>query len=106
MAGSRRGGRQAGFRPLLCALLLWLGRFVEGDGVGGDPSAPGAAGTQGELPHRRFEYKYSFKGPHLVQSNGSVPFWTHAGSKPGLRAGVPGPLPASCSPLWPARVPR
>ncbi|XP_004579517.1 protein ERGIC-53 [Ochotona princeps] len=80
MAGSRRGGRQAGVGTLLCALLLWLGRFVGGDGVGGDSLAPGAAGTQGELPHRRFEYKYSFKGPHLVQSNGSVPFWTHAGN--------------------------
>ncbi|XP_078536053.1 spermatogenesis-associated protein 22 isoform X3 [Lissotriton helveticus] len=30
--------------------------------------------------HRRFEYKYSFKGPHLVHSDGSVPFWIHSGS--------------------------
>ncbi|XP_053557146.1 protein ERGIC-53 [Bombina bombina] len=31
-------------------------------------------------PHRRFEYKYSFKGPYLAQSDGTVPFWTHTGN--------------------------
>ncbi|NWQ71508.1 LMAN1 protein, partial [Neopipo cinnamomea] len=31
-------------------------------------------------PHRRFEYKYSFKGPHLVQADGTVPFWVHTGN--------------------------
>ncbi|NWW93146.1 LMAN1 protein, partial [Rhynochetos jubatus] len=31
-------------------------------------------------PHRRFEYKYSFKGPHLVQEDGTVPFWLHTGN--------------------------
>merc|ERR1712002_141017 len=30
-------------------------------------------------PQRRFEYKWSFKGPHLVQSDGSIPFWEHGG---------------------------
>lgn len=29
---------------------------------------------------RRFEYKLSFKGPHLVFKDGSVPFWEHGGS--------------------------
>lgn len=43
--------------------------------------APAGASTPEEPPHRRFEYKYSFKGPHLSQSDGSVPFWTHTGSK-------------------------
>ncbi|XP_059845643.1 protein ERGIC-53 isoform X2 [Hypanus sabinus] len=33
-----------------------------------------------DLPSRRFEYKYSFKGPHLVHSDGTIPFWTHAGN--------------------------
>ena len=33
------------------------------------------------LPHKRFEYKLSFKGPHLVQKDGTVPFWEHAGRK-------------------------
>lgn len=42
---------------------------------------PAGASTPEELPHRRFEYKYSFKGPHLSQSDGSVPFWIHTGSK-------------------------
>ncbi|KAM4708810.1 protein ERGIC-53 [Discoglossus pictus] len=31
-------------------------------------------------PSRRFEYKYSFKGPYLAQSDGSVHFWTHSGN--------------------------
>ncbi|XP_074649418.1 protein ERGIC-53-like [Tubulanus polymorphus] len=31
-------------------------------------------------PHKRFEYKYSFKGPSLVSKEGSIPFWEHGGS--------------------------
>ncbi|XP_036178297.1 protein ERGIC-53 isoform X2 [Myotis myotis] len=80
MAGSRQRGPQARVRPLFCALLLSLSHFVRGDGVGGYPGSAGAAGTPAALPHRRFEYKYSFKGPHLVQSDGTVPFWAHAGN--------------------------
>ncbi|KAI5096302.1 protein ERGIC-53, partial [Silurus meridionalis] len=38
----------------------------------------GAAGE--EAPHRRFEYKHSFKGPHLTQSDGMIPFWVHTGN--------------------------
>ncbi|XP_051955724.1 protein ERGIC-53-like [Xyrauchen texanus] len=34
----------------------------------------------GDTPHRRFEYKYSFKGPHLTQSDGKIPFWVHTGN--------------------------
>ncbi|XP_043536200.1 protein ERGIC-53-like [Chiloscyllium plagiosum] len=30
--------------------------------------------------HRRFEYKHSFKGPHLVLQDGTIPFWTHHGN--------------------------
>lgn len=40
----------------------------------------GASASE-EAPHRRFEYKYSFKGPHLSQTDGSIPFWIHTGSK-------------------------
>ncbi|XP_056288874.1 protein ERGIC-53 [Pseudoliparis swirei] len=40
---------------------------------------PGAP-TPEELPHRRFEYKYSFKGPHLSQTDGGIPFWIHSGN--------------------------
>uniref|UniRef100_A0A3Q0STY5 Lectin, mannose-binding, 1 n=1 Tax=Amphilophus citrinellus TaxID=61819 RepID=A0A3Q0STY5_AMPCI len=36
--------------------------------------------TSEEAPHRRFEYKYSFKGPHLSQTDGSIPFWIHTGN--------------------------
>ncbi|KAJ8869065.1 hypothetical protein PR048_030626 [Dryococelus australis] len=35
----------------------------------------------GEIPLRRFEYKYSFKPPYLAQRDGSVPFWEYGGSK-------------------------
>jgi len=29
--------------------------------------------------HKRFEYKLSFKGPYMVQSDGMIPFWEHFG---------------------------
>lgn len=35
----------------------------------------------GNVPLRRFEYKYSFKPPYLAQRDGSVPFWEYGGSK-------------------------
>ncbi|XP_073536860.1 protein ERGIC-53 [Phyllobates terribilis] len=40
------------------------------------------ARTEGEqaAPQRRFEYKYSFKGPYLVLGDGTVPFWLHTGN--------------------------
>uniref|UniRef100_A0AAR2JZ48 L-type lectin-like domain-containing protein n=1 Tax=Pygocentrus nattereri TaxID=42514 RepID=A0AAR2JZ48_PYGNA len=38
-----------------------------------------ARGSGGDAPHRRFEYKHSFKGPHLSR-DGSIPFWVHTGS--------------------------
>jgi len=34
---------------------------------------------------KRFEYKHSFKGPHLVQKDRTVPFWTYVGSKLNLK---------------------
>lgn len=33
-----------------------------------------------DAPHKRFEYKYSFKGPYLAQKDGAVPFWEYEGS--------------------------
>ncbi|KXJ16900.1 protein ERGIC-53 [Exaiptasia diaphana] len=30
--------------------------------------------------HVKYEYKYSFKGPHLMNKQGQVPFWTYGGS--------------------------
>ncbi|XP_068226768.1 protein ERGIC-53 [Palaemon carinicauda] len=30
--------------------------------------------------HRRFEYKYSFKGPYLAQKDNQVPFWQYSGN--------------------------
>jgi mannose-binding lectin 1 len=30
---------------------------------------------------KRFEYKLSFKGPHLAFKDGTVPFWRFGGSK-------------------------
>lgn len=35
---------------------------------------------QYEIPHKRFEYKYSFKGPYLAQKDGTVPFWEYEGN--------------------------
>nr|BAN20368.1 mannose binding lectin, putative [Riptortus pedestris] len=32
------------------------------------------------IPHRKFEYKYSFKPPYLAQKDGSVPFWEYGGN--------------------------
>ncbi|XP_078052978.1 lectin, mannose binding protein ergic53 [Augochlora pura] len=34
----------------------------------------------GDIPHRKFEYKYSFKPPYLAQKDGSVPFWEYGGN--------------------------
>ena len=31
--------------------------------------------------HVKFQYKHSFKGPHLANKEGSIPFWAHGGSK-------------------------
>lgn len=97
----RRGGLAA---AVVAGVLLALGRAAV--------AAEGSAG-----PHRRFEYKYSFKGPHLVQADGTVPFWAHTGSKwragrraapgrgSGLRAergGGAGP----CGAVWRRSPPR
>ncbi|XP_051866183.1 protein ERGIC-53 [Pristis pectinata] len=50
-----------------CLLLLQLQLLVVGCAAS-------------DVPARRFEYKYSFKGPHLVHSDGTIPFWAHAGN--------------------------
>lgn len=76
---------------MVAGLLLAFGRAAV--------AAEGSAGSAG--PHRRFEYKYSFKGPHLVQADGTVPFWAHTGSKwrgSGLRA-ARGRV-AACGGVW------
>ena len=31
--------------------------------------------------HEKFEYKYGFKGPYIVNSKGKIPYWNHGGSK-------------------------
>uniref|UniRef100_A0A146M0Q9 Protein ERGIC-53 n=1 Tax=Lygus hesperus TaxID=30085 RepID=A0A146M0Q9_LYGHE len=36
--------------------------------------------TDALVPHRKFEYKYSFKPPYLAQKDGSVPFWQYGGN--------------------------
>lgn len=69
---------RAGGRLLLAALLCLGSRLLPTT----DATGPAGEGTASPtVPHRRFEYKYSFKGPHLVQGDGSVPFWVHTGSK-------------------------
>ena len=32
-----------------------------------------------DTPQKRFEYRWSFKGPQLTQTNGAVPFWQQYG---------------------------
>ncbi|XP_046403446.1 protein ERGIC-53 [Ischnura elegans] len=34
----------------------------------------------GDIPHKRFEYKYSFKPPYLAQRDATVPFWEYGGN--------------------------
>ncbi len=45
-------------------------------------SAGGREKWEGEpdIPHRRFEYKYSFKPPYLAQKDGTVPFFEYSGN--------------------------
>lgn len=31
--------------------------------------------------HTKFEFKYSFKGPYLIDSKGNIPFWNYYGSR-------------------------
>nr|XP_028604220.1 protein ERGIC-53 [Podarcis muralis] len=62
---------------LVAVLLCLVGSLLPATDATGQIDA-GAAGPA--PPHRRFEYKYSFKGPHLVQGDGSVPFWVHTGN--------------------------
>jgi len=42
-------------------------------------AATSAGSNSGSTPHKKFQYRYSFKGPQLTQTNGQVPFWTHYG---------------------------
>ena len=41
----------------------------------------GPPGAAPNAPHRRFEYKYSFKPPYLAQKDGTVPFFDYSGSE-------------------------
>ncbi|XP_068430188.1 protein ERGIC-53 [Clinocottus analis] len=67
--------RPAASAPVL--VITFLATLIFRGGVG--DVAPGASAPE-ELPHRRFEYKYSFKGPHLSQPDGGIPFWIHTGN--------------------------
>lgn len=53
---------------ILCSSIVMLSAYI-------DPSI-----TNPQLL-KRFEYKLSFKGPHLAFKDGTVPFWTHGGSE-------------------------
>lgn len=46
-------------------------------------------GALAELPKARFEYKLSFKGPHLVQRDNSIPFWEYSGGKCNIKVVMP-----------------
>ncbi|KAG5328658.1 LMAN1 protein, partial [Acromyrmex charruanus] len=55
----------------MAAEVRWLFVFLVSCGV---------SLCRGEAPHRKFEYKYSFKPPYLAQKDGSVPFWEYGGN--------------------------
>ncbi|XP_026571225.1 protein ERGIC-53 isoform X2 [Pseudonaja textilis] len=63
---------------LVAACLCFSSRFLPSADATGQAESDGSPSAAG--PHRRFEYKYSFKGPHLVQPDGSVPFWVFTGN--------------------------
>ncbi|XP_029941271.1 protein ERGIC-53 [Salarias fasciatus] len=67
--------RPAAAAPLF--ILTFLSAFLFHCGAA--DSSAGGSDPEG-APHRRFEYKYSFKGPHLSQPDGSIPFWIHTGN--------------------------
>lgn len=46
----------------------------------GQVPAVGSQGSNYDIPHKRFEYKYSFKGPYLAQKDATVPFWEYEGN--------------------------
>ncbi|NXR12126.1 LMAN1 protein, partial [Semnornis frantzii] len=70
-ARAQRGGLAA---ALLAGALLAFAHLPNALGQAAEDAAAASP------PHRRFEYKYSFKGPHLVQEDGTVPFWVHTGN--------------------------
>jgi hypothetical protein len=42
--------------------------------------------AEGTLPvlenvHSKFQYKHSFRAPHIMDSNGNIPSWIHGGSE-------------------------
>uniref|UniRef100_A0A8C9SNG4 Lectin, mannose-binding, 1 n=1 Tax=Scleropages formosus TaxID=113540 RepID=A0A8C9SNG4_SCLFO len=65
------GERQAAAACLLIFSLFFHATYAD---------IPAGAVGSTDAPHRRFEYKYSFKGPHLAQSDGTIPFWVHTGN--------------------------
>lgn len=69
--GRRRGRPSVEMK--MAAEVRWLLVFLV--------TACGVSSCRGESPHRKFEYKYSFKPPYLAQRDGSVPFWEYGGSK-------------------------
>ncbi|XP_054613431.1 protein ERGIC-53 isoform X2 [Dunckerocampus dactyliophorus] len=78
VSGARRRAAY-GVLSLQAFLIALLCHRGVADVTGDSGAADGAADTDG-APHRRFEYKYSFKGPHLVQQDGGIPFWIHSGN--------------------------
>lgn len=50
------------FRVLFCIVCVFINICTSQDGV-----------------QQRYEFKYSFKGPSLTQTDKSIPFWNHTG---------------------------
>ena len=58
---------------LSCFFLLWFGFLRLGSSVYPEDRLADA--------HKKFEFKYSFKPPMLVNSQGETPFWESGGGK-------------------------
>ena len=56
--------------PVIIGLVLSLATNAQNQNAQGQSN-----------PHRRFEYKYSFKPPYLAQKDGTVPFFEYSGRK-------------------------
>ncbi|KAJ3604920.1 hypothetical protein NHX12_026971 [Muraenolepis orangiensis] len=77
--GARRWSAAKSYLFISLVLLTLKSICCEGD-VNISAGAAAASTTE-QQPHRRFEYKYSFKGPHLSHPDGSsIPFWLHSGN--------------------------
>lgn len=76
--------RTAAVLFVVTSAVLLRGGDGQDDGDAAQPppaeQPPPAAQPAAAQPHKRFEYKYSFKPPYLAQKDGTVPFFEYTGN--------------------------